>query len=121
MKYENLPAFDRDFKKLKKKFKTLNDDFETLKQYHLVPFHSMNIKKDDPVEIQGAGGKNFKSYKVKKFACKSLPGRGKLSGLRLIYVYKPDKGLITFVEIYFKGDKEIEDKERLRDFILTLG
>jgi len=120
MKYENLPAFDRDFKRLQKKFKTLSDDFETLKQYHIEVFHSMSLKNNDPVEIQGACGETFKSYKVKKFACRSLPGRGKQSGLRVIYVYRSDKGVITFVEIYFKGDKESEDRERLKEFISGL-
>jgi mRNA-degrading endonuclease RelE of RelBE toxin-antitoxin system len=120
MRYENLPSFDRDFKKLLKKFRTLNEDFATLRQYHIETFHSMNIKGDDPVEIQYACGENFKSYKVKKFACKSLPGRGKQSGLRVIYVYQPDKKLVTFIEIYFKADKENEDKGRLKEFISEL-
>ena len=47
--------------------------------------------------------------KVKKIACKSLKGRGVNSGLRLIYAYFPDEQKITFVEIYHKNDKEMED------------
>ncbi|MDR0307577.1 MAG: hypothetical protein LBI42_12180 [Chitinispirillales bacterium] len=121
MKYETLPSFDRDFKKLLKRFKTLNEDFETLKQYHVETFHCMNIKGGDPVEIQYACGKNFKSYKIRKFACKSLPGRGKQSGLRVIYVYRQDKESVTFVEIYFKADKENEDKSRLNEFISKIN
>jgi mRNA-degrading endonuclease RelE of RelBE toxin-antitoxin system len=120
MRYESLPPFDRDFKKLLKRFRTLNEDFATLKQYHIETFHNMNIKGDDPVEIQYACGESFKSYKIKKFACKSLPGRGKQSGLRVIYVYQSDKKLITFIEIYFKADKENEDKRRLKEFISGL-
>jgi hypothetical protein len=32
MNYEELPEFERDFKKLKKKFRTLTEDFELLKK-----------------------------------------------------------------------------------------
>jgi len=120
MTYENLPLFDKDFAKLSKKFKTLDDDFKTLKKYHIEVFHEHGIKTDDPIEIRGACSDTFKSYKVRKFACKSLFGRGKQSGLRLIYVYQLNINKITFIEIYFKADKEIEDKQRLKKFISNL-
>ena len=120
MIYENLPSFDKDFKKLSKKFKTLDYDFKILIKYHIEALHKHKIKADDPIEIQDYCGKTFKSYKVRKFACKSLFGRGKQSGLRLIYVYQPNINKITFVEIYFKADKENEDKHRLRKFISSL-
>ena len=56
--------------------------------------------------------------KVKKIACKSLKGRGVNSGLRLIYVYFPDEQKITFVEIYHKNDKEMEDMARITNQFL---
>ena len=34
MNYDSTSEFDNDFKKLKKKFKTLDDDFEILKTAH---------------------------------------------------------------------------------------
>ena len=120
MIYDSLPSFDRDFKKLLKRFRTLDADFDMLKKISLKAFHELGIKTDDPVEIQGACSKTFKSYKVRNFACKSLPGRGKQSGLRVIYVHQPGKDTITFVEIYFKADKENEDKARLKKFISGL-
>ena len=98
---------------------TLSDDFATLKKYSLEVFHQGIVKMDDPIEISGACGDTFKSYKVRKFACKSLKG-GCRSGLRLIYVYEPDENKITFVEIYYKGDQENEDKTRLKEFISIL-
>ena len=119
MDFTTLPAFDRDFKRLSKRFRTLGDDFEILIKY-IDGFHNRGIRTDDPVEIQGACGETYKSYKVRKIACKSLLGRGKQSGLRLIYVYEPAENKITFVEIYYKGDQENEDKARLKEFISEL-
>lgn len=120
MIYDSLSTFDRDFKKLSKRYRTLYDDFEILKKYHIEVYHNQNIKSEDPVEIQGACDETFKSYKVRKFACKSLPGRGKQSGLRIIYVYQPNLLKITFIEIYFKADQKNEDKCRLKEFLSKL-
>jgi hypothetical protein len=51
--------------------------------------------------------------KIKKIACKSLKGRGVNSGLRLIYAYFPEEQKITFVELYHKNDKDMEDRLRI--------
>ena len=52
-------------------------------------------------------------FKAKKFACKALKGSGSNSGIRLIYAYFEAEGTIELIKIYFKGDKENEDKERI--------
>ena len=54
-----------------------------------------------------------KVYKAKMFACKALKGKGVQSGIRVIYAYFSTEDVIEFVEIYYKGDKENEDKERI--------
>ena len=36
-----------------------------------------------------------------------------MSGIRLIYAYFEDKDVIEFIEIYFKADKEKEDRNRV--------
>ncbi len=59
------------------------------------------------------GIENPKVYKAVKFACKSLKGRGAVSGLRVIYSYDAEKDEIFLIEIYFKGDQENEDKKRI--------
>lgn len=117
MQYCTIPGFDRDFKKLSKRYRTLGEDFMLLKKAHIEALHIHGIKSDDPVEISGVCSDTCKSYKVRKFACKSLPGRGKQSGLRVIYVFEPDSYKITFIEIYFKADQENENKARLKEFI----
>lgn len=54
-----------------------------------------------------------KIYKAKKFACRSLKGRGVQSGIRVIYAYFEEQDRIELIEIYYKGDKENEDRERI--------
>jgi hypothetical protein len=51
--------------------------------------------------------------KVKKIACRSLKGRGVNSGMRLIYAWFEEESRIVFVELYYKGEKEMEDRERI--------
>jgi hypothetical protein len=56
---------------------------------------------------------------AKKFACKSLKGKGAKSGIRIIYAYFEQEDTIEFIEIYFKGDKENEDKERIKKYFTS--
>jgi hypothetical protein len=42
-----------------------------------------------------------------------LKGRGANSGLRLVYAHFEAMDKIELVEIYFKGDKENEDRGRI--------
>jgi len=119
MNWGTIPEFDKDFKKLFKKFDSLDSDLEGLKKY-LKMFHANNLRAHDPVKIPTACGETYISYKVRKIACKSLKGRGNQSGLRVIYVYEPEKNKITLIEIYFKSNNENEDKARLKEFISNI-
>jgi hypothetical protein len=117
MHYTNHPSFDGDFKKLLKRFRTLESDFKTLTTYAIEPFHLLGTKTLGIIPIEGFCGEKFTSYKIRKFACRALPGRGPNSGLRVIYTYQSDIQKITFIQIYFKGDQENEDRSRLQAFI----
>jgi len=39
-----------------------------------------------------------------------------MSGIRIIYAYFEKEDAIEFIEIYFKGDKENEDKKRIKKY-----
>lgn len=120
MNYDETEEFKRDFKKLLKKFSSLAEDLEVNKQYRIELFHCKEINSGSIFEIQGAGNTDaLKFFKVKKFQCKSLKGRGAKSGIRVIYAYLPTFQKIVFLEIYFKTDQENEKKERITDFINT--
>ncbi len=115
--YKLLPEFEKDFKTLQKRFRTLNDDFERFKQYSLETYFEQKIETTSFVKIEGQCGEAYISYKVRKFACRSLKGKGNQSGIRIIFIWEEKTRTITFVEMYFKGDKPLEDKERLKNVI----
>ncbi|MDD4875414.1 MAG: hypothetical protein PHI77_03435 [Candidatus Pacebacteria bacterium] len=118
MNYDETEEFKRGFKKLLKKFSSLAEDLEVNKQYRIELFHCKQINSGSIFEIQNAGNADkLKFFKVKKFQCKSLKGRGAKSGIRVIYAYLPDDQKIVFLEIYFKADQENEKKERITEFI----
>ena len=50
---------------------------------------------------------------MRRAACRALKGRVAASGLRLIYAYFRDEDAVELVELYFKGDKEQEDRGRI--------
>lgn len=108
-----LEEFKKDFKRLKKKFPSLTKDLEVFINVQLKLFHKLNIDNGGIVRISGLGIEYPEIYKVKKFACKSLKGTGSRSGIRIIYAYYPDLDKIEFIEIYYKGDKKNENRERI--------
>jgi mRNA-degrading endonuclease RelE of RelBE toxin-antitoxin system len=108
-----LPEFDRDLKRLARRFRTLDEDLAMLVRAQIMPFHKMGTDNKGMVQIPGLPFSEPKMFKAKKFACRSLKGRGANTGLRLIYAYYEEKDKLELVEIYFKGDKENEDRDRI--------
>lgn len=109
MIFETLPEFEKDFKFLLKKYRTLQEDLEIVKKIlQIIP----NDRPPFSFQIDNLGIETC-IIKVKKIACRSLKGRGVNSGLRLIYAYFSDESRIVFVELYHKNEKELEDKERI--------
>lgn len=108
-----LPEFKKDLKRLLKKFPTLEEDLQAFVSAQLVPFHKMEIDNKGVFRLTDLGFNSPPVYKAKKFACRSLKGRGGMSGIRVIYAYYPDTDRLEFAEIYFKGSKENEDRQRL--------
>lgn len=119
MQYKETKAFQKDFKKLKKKFQSLALDFEvaklfSLEAYHLNSFDHGGIETITKKEI---AGEMVQIHKLTKFACKALKNRGAKSGIRIIYAYQPNTQTVTFIEIYFKADKANEDKDRIKQYL----
>jgi len=105
--FSQLPEFEREFKKLSKKYRSLNQDLKNLEI----------VLQNYPTGI----GKNFTityfetSLKIVKvrLVCRSLRDRS----MRIIYAYHDDTFKFMYIEIYFKGDKENEDKQRVKDYL----
>jgi hypothetical protein len=108
-----LPEFEKDMKRLLRKFKTLEDDLETFIKKELNLYHKLEIDNKGIFSISGLRIENPKIYKAKKFACRSLKGKGVQSGIRVIYAYFEKGDRIELIEIYYKGDKENEDRDRI--------
>lgn len=108
-----LPEFDRDIKKLLKRYRTLEGDLETCINKQLNLYHKLGIDNRGVVPISDLPISNPRIYKVLKFACRSLKGKGAQSGIRVIYAYFEVEDEIELIEIYYKGDKDNEDRERI--------
>ncbi|MBU2213541.1 hypothetical protein KJ996_02790 [Patescibacteria group bacterium] len=105
--FDEIHEFQKDYKRLNKKYRSLPEDFERLKQALLVsPIpsdkHTTVLTEQGPYQI----------IKV-RMACRAL----KQSSLRVIYAYEEQKATFTFIELYFKGDKPSQDDERIRSFL----
>ena len=109
MNFDELSEFKKDLKILLKKYRTLPDDLDIVQKV-------LSISPDErppfSFRIDQLGIKTC-VIKVRKIACKSLKGKGVNSGLRLVYAYFPAKQKITFIELYHKNDKDLEDRNRI--------
>lgn len=106
-RFDATSEFEKEFKRFFKKYKTLHDDLEKLKK----------VLFTNPTGV----GKNFvvihSSSTVKivkaRMACRALRDRS----LRVVYFYFEQEQRIEFIELYFKGDKENEDRERIKAYL----
>lgn len=115
--YKDMEEFQRDLKRLLKKFPSLNKDIETAKSFVIELFHLQKTNKKAIFFIPNFCTEELKICKLKKFACKALKGRGVKSGIRIIYAYYVYTNTVDFIEIYFKRESENENKERIKKYL----
>ena len=108
-----LPEFDKDFNRLQKKFRTLEEDLQVFIERQLKLFHKLGQDNRGCVRISDLDIPYPHIYKARKFACKSLKGKGVASGIRVIYAHYPQEDVIEFIEIYYKGNKGNENRDRI--------
>ena len=111
-----VSEFERDFKKLHKKYVTLEEDLDTMVRAQLGAFHKLGLDTGGVFRVEDLGDTTAPVFKVKKFACRALKSKGSRTGLRLIYAYVETEDRIDLIEIYIKADKETEDRERIRKY-----
>lgn len=117
--FGRLPEFEKELSKLSKKYRSLEADLERLEKVLLL----------NPTGV----GANFvllhnaKHIKIVKtrLACASLKDRS----IRVIYAYhtSPDgrendresqtSATFLYIEIYFKGQKQNEDRDRIEGYL----
>ena len=115
--YSRTPEFERLFKKLAKRFRSLPDDLETAKKAAVELLHAQGIDNQSCFRLQGYENPHCEFYKVKRFACKSLKGKGVQSGIRVTYAYYPNEQCVEFIEIYYKGEQEKEDSNLIGEYL----
>ena len=109
--FNESPEFTDEMEKLNKKYNTIYDDLDTFKK-------ALRVAMPDGLpgifRISNLGeGIEYPVFKVKKFHCKALKGKGVKSGIRLIYIYYPSLNMIYFIEAYHKNQKDNEDRKRI--------
>lgn len=107
MNFDELPEFQKELKRFAKKYKSLQDDLQEFRSVvSAVPLgnskHFNVITQTDILYI----------IKARLF-CRYLKG----TSLRIIYAYYIAASKIEFIEIYFKGEKENEDCERIKEYL----
>ena len=120
MNYKSIPEFDKDLKRLLKKFRTLKEDIETAKRNAIELYHIKEINNLSVFQIAGFHLPGVKFFKLKKFSCKALKGKVVKSGIRIIYAFHQQSLAVEFIEIYYKADQANEDQGRIKVYIQSL-
>lgn len=106
MNFERLVAFEKEFNKLTKRYRSLPMDLDlfqkVLKKTPLLASNNAEIVAD----------KGDLKIVKSRFFCRYLRG----SSLRIVYAYHLKVAKICFIEIYFKGEKANEDRQRIREY-----
>ena len=105
--FDELPEFQKDCKRLGKKYKSLIDDLKEFRNVvSIVPLgnskHFIIITQIKVLYIVKA-----------RLFCRYLKG----SSLRVIYAYLEQEQRIEFIEVYFKGYKENENHDRIKEYL----
>lgn len=107
IRFKETDEFQKDFKKLKKRFRTLLEDFKRLQ----LALRVSAIPTDKHTAIL-TDQETYQVIKI-RMACKAL----RKSSLRVVYSYFEQEQQIEFIELYFKGGKENEDHERIKEYL----
>lgn len=107
--FNELPEFSKEFKRFSRKYRSLPNDLKEFKRIvDVVPLgnskHFNVITRNEQCAI----------VKSRLF-CRYLKG----SSLRVIYAFYYKSCKVDFIEMYFKGDKVNEDRERIKNYLKT--
>ena len=107
MNFNELPEFQKDCRRLEKKYRSLVGDLKEFRSVITVipPGNSKHFNIITQKEIL---------YIVKaRLFCRHLKG----TSLRVVYAYFEQEKRIEFIEVYFKGDKENENHDRIKNYL----
>lgn len=107
MNFDELPEFHRERKRLARKYRSLSEDLQELRNVvSVVPLgnskHFAVIVRNETLHVVQA-----------RLFCRYLKG----SSLRVIYSYFEQERRIEFIQIYDKGEQKNEDRGRVRAYL----
>lgn len=102
MKTKRHEHFNKQFKKLLKKFRSLEEDLLVAEKNTVKLLHEGKIDNNSIERVPNLKHNEIEIYKLKKFACKSLKGKGVRSGIRIVYARSVKTMEIEYLEIYYK-------------------
>ena len=107
MRYNELHEFQRERRRLSRKYRSLPADLQLFREViaTIPPAPSKRISILTQTE-------SLLIVKA-RLACKYLRN----SSLRVIYAYFIHERRVAFIELYFKGDKEREDNARINRYL----
>jgi len=119
-----LSEFEGDLKHLKKRYQSLEGDLAVLiKALHVwlcLQGKAGQSYDDGYVLMSGYATDGCFLYKVKHMTCRALKGKGNRTGLRVIFAYWPESDTFELIQLYFKADNELEDQQRVKDYVRTV-
>lgn len=108
--FENWGPFEKELDRLARKFRTLPEDLERLK----------NVIALDPI---GPSQHRIVLHRSEKTCivkghlfCKAL----RRDSLRIIYSYHEDRVTIVWIEVYHKANKANENRARIAEYLRSL-
>ena len=105
--FNRLPEFEKELKRIEKKYPSLSSDLQKLED--VSQKYPTGIGKNFTILHHGSVIKIMKT----RLACDSLRERS----IRVIYAYHHNTLEFMYIEMYFKGDKESEDRERITQYL----
>ena len=111
MRFDELTEFWKEYKRFARKYKSLPNDLEEFRKVvSVIPLgngkHFHVIRRTEVLHIVKA-----------RLFCRYLKG----SSLRIIYAYSEEEQRIEFIELYYKAEKENEDRGRIDEYLSKRG
>lgn len=110
MKFSYTEEFLKDFKKLKKKVHSLENDLDNFKKFIPAVDFNNNKRFITLVPYSKQGARIIKT----RLMVRSLKGS---SMTRVIFAFCVREDLIEFIEIYLKNEKPREDESRIKKYL----
>lgn len=111
MNFSDLPEFGKELKQLGKKYKSLPEDLQGFRKVVAAEPLGNNKHFHTIKEVDSQTGPLF--IVKARLSCRYLKG----SSLRIVYCYFEQEQRIEFIELYYKGNKENEDRERIKNYL----